>query len=91
MKVVVIETLDLEVVKLPFPVVFSFPKRGVEENYWFTPNGVCKVYTGGLHTLQMGDIVDETYKTLMGQMKKTKCDILTNSYDFFHHWQYKHY
>jgi hypothetical protein len=69
MKVVVIETLDLEVVKLPFPVVFSFPKRGVEENYWFTPNGVCKVYTGGLHTLQMGDI-DETYKTLMGQMKK---------------------
>jgi hypothetical protein len=33
-------------------------------------NGVCKVYTGGLHTLQMGDIVDETYKTLMGQMKK---------------------
>jgi hypothetical protein len=31
----------------------------------------------------MGDIVDETYKTLMGQMKKTKCDILTNSYDFF--------
>jgi hypothetical protein len=26
MKVVVIETLDLEVVKLPFPVVF-FPKR----------------------------------------------------------------
>jgi hypothetical protein len=30
----------------------------------------------------MGDIVDETYKTLMGQMKKNKCDILTNSYDF---------
>jgi hypothetical protein len=28
-------------------------------------------------------IVDETYKTLMGQKKKTKCDILTNSYDFF--------
>jgi hypothetical protein len=47
-------------------------------------------YIPGLHTLQMGDIVDETYKTLMGQMKKTKCDILTNSYDFFH-WQYKHY
>jgi hypothetical protein len=36
MKVVVIETLDLEVVKLPFPVVFSFQKE-VEENYWFTP------------------------------------------------------
>jgi hypothetical protein len=71
MKVVVIETLDLEVVKLPFPVVFLFQKRGVEENYWFTPNGVCKVYTG-LHTLQMGDIVDETYKTLMGQMKKNQ-------------------
>jgi hypothetical protein len=69
MKVVVIETLDLEVVKLP-PFCISFQKRGVEENYWFTPNGVCKVYTGGLHTLQMGDIVDETYKTLMGQMKK---------------------
>jgi hypothetical protein len=65
MKVVVIETLDLEVVKLPFPVVFS-KERG-RRNYWFTPMGVCKVYTGGLHTLQMGDIVDETYKTLMGQ------------------------
>jgi hypothetical protein len=23
-----------------------------------------------VYTLQMGDIVDETYKTLMGQMKK---------------------
>jgi hypothetical protein len=46
-------------------VVFS-KERG-RRNYWFTPMGVCKVYTGGLHTLQMGDIVDETYKTLMGQ------------------------
>jgi hypothetical protein len=73
MKVVVIETLDLEVVKFTISCI-SFPKERVEENYWFTPNGVCKVYTGGLHTLQMGDIVDETYKTLMGQGKKTHKD-----------------
>jgi hypothetical protein len=32
---VVIETLDLEVVKLPFLWYFFF-KREVEENYWFT-------------------------------------------------------
>jgi hypothetical protein len=77
MKVVVIETLDLEVVKL-HSLYFLFKKKRGEKLLVYT-NG--EVYTGGLHTLQMGDIVDETYKTLMGQMKKPN-DILTNSYDF---------
>jgi hypothetical protein len=52
-------------------VVFLFKKR-VEEEIIGLHQWVCKVYTGGLHTLQMGDIVDETYKTLMGQMKKNQ-------------------
>jgi hypothetical protein len=81
MKVVVIETLDLEVVKLPFPVVFSFQKERVEENIGLHPMEFVK-YILVVYILYKWVILFETYKTLMGQMKKTKCDILTNSYDF---------
>jgi hypothetical protein len=84
MKVVLIETLDLKVVELPFPVSFAAtPKRGISEKHWFTPTGNCKLYFGSCHTMQLGSLADNGYQMLMDAMKKAKCDLLTDGYDYY--------
>ena len=84
MKIVLIETLDLEVVKLPFPVSFAWTKkRGVNANHWFTPTGTCKMYIGHFHNIQLGEMTKEIYDSIMDEMKKAKCDILTDGRDYY--------
>lgn len=82
MKVVLTETLDLEVHKTPYEVRFAFNrKRGVTGDHWFTPSGKCKIWIGGCHTQHLGKLTQKDYDTLMEKMKKS--DILTDGYDYY--------
>jgi len=77
-------TLDLDVYKTPFKLTFSWnKKRGVNEDYWFTPSGDCKIWTCSVGNNHIGHITKAEYDSLLKRMRKAKTDILTDGRDFY--------
>ena len=84
MKVTLTEKLDVAVSEQPFEVWFKFnKKRGVDSDYWFTPTGKCNIYIGACNLDHKGKLGEGQYDKLMAQMKKAKCDVLTDGINYY--------
>lgn len=84
MELILTETINLEVLKFPYELFFSWKhKRGVEKDWWFTATGKCKLWIGSLNTTLMGYHTEDDYKALVKEMVKYKSDILTDGNDYY--------
>ena len=76
--------LELKLLKLPFQLYFSWTrKRGVDKDFWFTPTGNGKLYSGNFNTERIGKIPPKKYEAIISMMKKGRCDILTDGYRYY--------
>ena len=82
MKLQIKSTFDLKpYLKYPFEIWFTMNWRR-KEDYWFTPTGKCKVNADQIRTNHLtGRMSDEDYNSIMAEMKKSKCDVLTNEWE----------
>jgi len=86
MKVVLTETLNLEVVNLPFEFYFASTyknKADHDYNHWFTPTGKCRIYFGGCHIQELGNYNEKDEARMVQAMMSNKCDILTDGRDYY--------
>ena len=80
MKLILTETLHLEVHKLPFELSFAWnKKRGEINDWWFTPTGKCKIYFQSLRIRHLGEYHDNDFPIMVKEMKKYRSDILVDS------------
>jgi hypothetical protein len=53
-----------------------------QDEFWFTPTGKLKINASKISTRHLtGKMSDEDYKGIMLEMKKAKCDIITNEWE----------
>ncbi len=84
MKVTASTIIDLKVQIEEFEIQFAWnQKRGIDEDYWFTPSGKCKIWIGGLKTVRIGKIKSNIHNDLIAQMKKNKTEILSDGSKFY--------
>ena len=86
MQITLTETLDLEVVNLPFEFYFHQGyknKADRDYNHWFTPTGKCKIYFGGCHIQDRGKYTEEDETKMVDAMVNNRCDILTDGRDYY--------
>jgi hypothetical protein len=84
MKITLTTNLDLTIFESPYPIIFAWnKKRGINDNTWFTPQGTCKIFIGGLRNINCGTLNKKDYDYFVSEMKKNKCDILTDGRDYY--------
>ena len=84
MKITLTTDLDLTILESPYPILFAWNrKRGISGTTWFTPQGTCKIYIGGLRNIKCGTLNKKDYDYFVSEMKKNKCDILTDGRDYY--------
>ena len=67
--------------KYPFEIWMELAYKRKEE-YWFTPTGKLKVNACRIKTTYLdGKMSEEEYKGILSEMKKAKCDVLTNEWE----------
>jgi hypothetical protein len=78
------DKLNLTVHKTNYPYKFAWDKkRGVTDDFWFTPSGYCRIPISCLHNNHVGFISDEMYESLKSELKREKCDFLTDGSNFY--------
>jgi hypothetical protein len=79
MKVKTSQELNLKGLKTPYQIDFkSTKKNGVDDDFWFTDGGKCKIWFGSLIIDFVGKISESTEDRLRKLIIDNKSDILTN-------------